>query len=834
MIELEPHLVIGKARTGDFAVLLPANLTMTSSEVIPAASWLHVQAANAVRRSVALWRQDGRTLVGYGWQQSGTDPAGRPLYRLIVFLPRANVPQGAHARLMLWLYRQDFDADAVPRFSVDPAGLVDDDAQLLADDFEFGAASLALGLSDVCRAQNTRTAQAIVDALGYDQIGFVALVPNAVPSWRGGGAGVVISRSPWWPPPEAVRLVGRGVRPGALDLSGLMRMPRDRVRRQTLALAAVDGDCAPLGTLSDEEFAWLIGQELARVSALAQANAEQIARVYGTIGIPLAVLDRLTPEQLRGLPPGIVAKALRGRPDAVSRFVEIFGRGCDAVEALLPERVAALVHATRDTTFDVERISDITDTDLELMDLAGILDTMPLRWLAALWAIRRRPPTNKHLAHRMRELLPEPLASRLLGVAQPDQTILPATTPPDPRADWLAKIPFEHLVDAGSLCMKSRLWRHWWVEAVRAHPGSRMREIATLAAPWSRETAAWLAASARDGEISANEVSQRVATFMAERAPIQVSDLADLLGAAGVAQADAMAHVAQGRNPSQCMVDQRFAADMCYLADVGILTNDAIRDALRDGLPVAALSRFAADPTAIVLLDEHAFAPSHAPTSWHSVLDQELRRRMREPSFWSRWPRGVPVTLRNWMQERAGNAPESAIIAALSAAGERSRVLDIAELKLLGGGLAPLDLAWQVIQRCRHGQVDRSEVMALLSRSKLRPEFVVFLQSELALLAPAAPVPELSVPELAVAQPLLHPVRDIVRQIMSRLDIEPDEDRLLRDTVAAVRQLGYFIPPPPPSAAQAARRPAWVSALSELPGWEDWRQTQSQEPRLGA
>jgi hypothetical protein len=825
MIDLELNLVIGKGRTGDFTVLFPGHVSITSEAARLSASWLQIHATHSAQRSVALWRQEDRLTLGCAWQESGVDNAGRPLQKLAVYIMRKPPPYDTLVRLMLWLYRQNFDGGHPPaHHEIASASLLDDDTPLVSEERDRCAATLALLQSETCRVQGTRTAQGVIDALGFDQLGFIALVPNAVPSWPTAGPGVVLSRSAWQAPSDAVRLVGMGLRPGAVDLAGLMRMPRDGARRKALALAAVSGDCAALGGPSDQELDWLIAHDRSRMGALARASGPQLARVFDMREIDPAVLDDLTPQQLGNLPPSSVAGALRGRPDAVARFVAIFGPGNSEIATLLPGRVAGLLRAA-DGPVDRERLLDLTPQDMDVMEQAGIFETMSIRWLAQLWAVRPRSPVDKHLARRLRELLPAALVSRLVGSSVSDiqpAGALSSYKPPSPSAEWLVGIAFDRLVDAGTLCAGDRAWRRWWADAVTAHPDAQGREIATLTAPWSPATVAWLVGSARDGEISAAAVRARIAAFINARAPIPPGELTELLRAAGVTHPDALAALVQG-SAQKWDIDERFAVDVQYLREAGILSNEALQDALRGGLPIAALSRLVGDPAAIRLLDDKIVDPTCLPSSWHPLLTQILRERIHTASFWNRWRRGVPTPLLTWLRRQLDGEPETAVVDALIAAGARTRALQYEELKDWAGALTPLDLVWQVVENLKHGHSDRRRLVDLLENRGLRAEFLIFLRRELDRLVPAASVPALSVPEMLAVLPLLHPVRDVVRQVMSQPSVAPEEDALRVLTIDAIRRAGCYFPLPPPSTEQAARRPSWVSNLAELAGWEHWR-----------
>ena len=70
---------------------------------------------------------------------------------------------------------------------------------------------------------------------------------------------------------------------------------------------------------------------------------------------------------------------------------------------------------------------------------------------------------------------------------------------------------------------------------------------------------------------------------------------------------------------------------------------------------------------------------------------------------------------------------------------------------------------------------------------------------------------------------ILDPVRDILREMLDREHVErgPAEMRLLKRLKERLREPDVHCPPPP-SPRQRQRRPEWVAALAELPGWKSW------------
>lgn len=821
MIQLELQLVIGKGRTGDFTVLYPENLQIADPPARMPVSWLHIHTSHAVQRSVAIWRDEVGVMLAHAWQESGTDHVGRPLPRIVVYHAK-DLLQTALAELLLWLYRQNFDGVPAPGLSVASGDLVHDSGAVLTEERDIAVAALALG-ADVCRVQNTRTAQDVLDRLSFEQIGFLALVPNAIPAWPLAGPGVVVSRSPWLVPADAADLARRGLATGALDLSGFMRIRCERERRRQLAIAALSGDLGGLTLASDQELDWLISQAPSRAAALALASPDQIAHLAQESRINVDELEAMQPGRLARVPAPLLATLLRGRPNAIGRFVAALGPGTDGVEDLLPPRAAELARARHGPVALPERIVDMTIDELGLMDQAGVFETMPLRWLTALGSLRRDYLTPS-LSDRLNRLLPKRLSAHLLGLDPPaddDDGAVLSGSPPEVAAEWLAGIDYELLVEAGRLCVASRAWRHWWVGAMRAHPASAGRDVVSLSAPWSRETAAWLVASARDGEISAAEVRARVAAFLEARAPMSRDDVVELLRSAGFTHADDLSGILSGDMPRQTSIEGRFASEIRIAVEEAILKISDLQDALRAGLPVTALSELLADANAYALLDSNRPAPVEPPKRTHPIVGPELRRRGENAAFWKRWPAGVPVQLREWIREQLGD--QGGVVAALTAANERSRLLDLPELMLLSGGLAPLDLVWQVVECARHTSVDRAKLLDLLDDGRLRAELIVFLRCELQTLAPCPPVPVLTVAEMMSVFPLLHPAKDIVRQIMVREAIDPGEDMLLERTVAAIQRLGTVFPLPGPAADQAVRRTGWIRSLSGIPGWEHWR-----------
>ncbi len=74
--------------------------------------------------------------------------------------------------------------------------------------------------------------------------------------------------------------------------------------------------------------------------------------------------------------------------------------------------------------------------------------------------------------------------------------------------------------------------------------------------------------------------------------------------------------------------------------------------------------------------------------------------------------------------------------------------------------------------------------------------------------------------------PLLQYARSCIRETMERPDRAPAEEKLLQRILRSL-SADVVSPLPAPSAAAAQRRPDWVNALADVPGWEHWRRCSS-------
>jgi hypothetical protein len=123
--------------------------------------------------------------------------------------------------------------------------------------------------------------------------------------------------------------------------------------------------------------------------------------------------------------------------------------------------------------------------------------------------------------------------------------------------------------------------------------------------------------------------------------------------------------------------------------------------------------------------------------------------------------------------------------------------------------------AWAAV---RHEGPDRTLTLRLLLNShRLTPGEKGWLTARTLECIPLPALPPWTAEDMVALFPLLDPVRDVVRVVLSRSEPEPGEEALLERVRAAISHS----PPEPPGTlpASALRHPSWVKALVAVPGW---------------
>lgn len=105
----------------------------------------------------------------------------------------------------------------------------------------------------------------------------------------------------------------------------------------------------------------------------------------------------------------------------------------------------------------------------------------------------------------------------------------------------------------------------------------------------------------------------------------------------------------------------------------------------------------------------------------------------------------------------------------------------------------------------------------LLCSSRLKSAEQGWLTARTLECVPLPPLPPWTAEEMADLFPLLDPVRDVIRVVLSRSESEPGEDSLLKLVLATLSRSP--VEPPGAFPASARRHPMWVESLVGVPGW---------------
>jgi hypothetical protein len=236
----------------------------------------------------------------------------------------------------------------------------------------------------------------------------------------------------------------------------------------------------------------------------------------------------------------------------------------------------------------------------------------------------------------------------------------------------------------------------------------------------------------------------------------------------------------------------------------------------------AGLLRQAGAPAAVVRLVDPAGGLVRLPPAaeeWSDEANPLLATLMQQGALLERLEAPVADAAWEWLEQKLTGETSKKQIHYFRERMARGEPLARPWLQKHARLLTPAALLAQIAAWARRpeGPDRRALLPYLLRQPQLADEKRAWLQSLLVACEPLPPAPRWSVTELAILLPLLDPVRDVLREVLARPQVEPREAELLP---RLCRQLHGVAPPPPPSEAQRRLRPDWVAALGRLPGWE--------------
>ncbi len=214
-----------------------------------------------------------------------------------------------------------------------------------------------------------------------------------------------------------------------------------------------------------------------------------------------------------------------------------------------------------------------------------------------------------------------------------------------------------------------------------------------------------------------------------------------------------------------------------------------------------------------------ALPPADGP--WPQAADDLLAEALAQRTFFSRVAIPDLLAAMEWVAGRDSRNDAFAWAGSLASA---LRAGEPAEPRwlLAHGTRLPRGLALRQIAAYgrRQPSVERAAVLgSLLASACFHSGEAQWLRALLLEGTPLGPTPDWMAADLMILLPLLDPVRDVVRLVLSRTLVEKAEPELLARVIERLRAE----PVPPlggwPDAARTLRAD-WVSELVELPGWE--------------
>ena len=779
-------------------------------------SWLQAHMDSGNEHSVTLLNAAGHRWLLRAALESATDNAGRALAHMVVSRVAEELSPEGLTRLLFGAYRQELPArDASGRCDIDLAPVTPENPELIRQ----ALVTLAVGGAQQAVVDNGTSAARVLEVLGERHVVYVTLMRHCLPARWPPGNGIVVSQAPWKPPKAVEQLVRSDAALLALDLGGLMDTGVSPQRRLALLMAAMEGTLEVATALENSELMWLAQTPTGRPLALGNMGREQVVSWLADGQIraeELALVeDRLRPEDAEP-----VSRLLPEGHDGLRRFLSIFGPGTPGVERLLPPASREVWGRIRDPRAKLPET--LHAGELQPLEEAGLLDTLSLGELAHLQKSSAGPwLETRWRAALIKEGMPEQVYSELcLGhrtlIAPPESR--PA---PEPRVGWLEGIDTDALMGAARWASSQLDWRKWWTEAVSEHPCLGPSRVPSLESPWTDITAWWVAGALSAGEVGSADLLAALTRWRRADGP-SLSEQVQLLHCIGFTVGPSVEALLSGHVPQEPPLPEDRQV-LSRLLQARVLRQDDVIEAVVGGASPGWLLIAGLDPASVALLDNSVASPAVPPVNWAPSLDPPLASAAMSPRFWEGFRGTLGIDLVKWLVERLEHQAGGAVALALLAAFTEDVRLALTDLKLIVDALPSRVLCRQAMAWAWDASRQREEALqVLLSAPGLRPGLSRWLRAELLSIEACIPEADLDVGEMMVLLPLLHPVRDVVRPVLSRTHEEPGEGELARALVGVIDRQ-RIPPPPPPDAATRRYHPTLIEQLARIPGWDRWK-----------
>ncbi|WP_413208287.1 hypothetical protein [Rhodospirillum sp. A1_3_36] len=254
-------------------------------------------------------------------------------------------------------------------------------------------------------------------------------------------------------------------------------------------------------------------------------------------------------------------------------------------------------------------------------------------------------------------------------------------------------------------------------------------------------------------------------------------------------------------------------------ADVDLVAR--VITAVMVGFPLSLLVDSGLSDAVVALLSPDAVPPLQPPPSWRDDLAPLLSGRVEQEWFWRRWEPSMPQAMVDWLGRVALSSEGRSLAATLSLALDDRITLNPEQSKRLIPVL-PESVLYQQVMRQAFAVGGETAIRPFLRAAKFPPALARWLEGELLSPLPNGPPPSLSVDAMIAFLPLLHPVRDVVRPLLAREEVDAGERRLIAPLLEALRRLSPIPPPVRPSRMDGRRHSELIEALATLPGWAHW------------
>jgi hypothetical protein len=815
VIAAEAVGLIGKPSAAeDFQILRSALGTEPEVERLARSCLrLHIETESAMSSFLFRYRDDW--WICRAENEAGSDASGRPRSRIFFTMAQRSAdPSSMLAALNRAGRNSTFDLNTELDLPV-----AEDVKPEASEAGRRAAIALLLGSRVVVVQRPSEAAWVAAAFSGEEPRAF--MVSNGRVAWQTEfNSLLAIGQSNWFPPllvDRIAQLIGTREIPA---IPALWHVPLPESRTKLLQIWLGELPLHDPSALTAEEKTWLLAAGVRRPEIIAGADGDLKRRWLSEGRLTSAeILEHKAswgPSEHRTL-----AGLLANDPQGLKIFIQCAGPGAADIPLLLSPPLASAYAWLKAS--GAERKPPDLDLHLMELDAFGVLEGFDLSSLSGALRQHDSPPVRKAWREKLVSSgLAKPIAAWLADGSS--LASAPLSAPGlQPDESWLRVVPAERLLAGGAWAGKESAWRHWWAAALQKHPDTAEMFSPRIDARFSFAALDWLVGEIEDHRLESQEALTTLGSWQKQEIRPGPTEIARLLDSCEFPQPNdwtALISGGAGLENIPCSIDNKRHLEK--LIAVGLVALEQVARSVAEGRDIEWLDGLIS-PASRSLIHLTQSPPAAVPERWDACLNPVLSLLVSSPDFWARWSgNGVSLELVEWMDTQIERLPGGALVRELASA-----------LKSQGDRLQPATLKCVAQALPRVARLEQAVLWADPSHPEHERAFLAlcagqehaglqWLHGQIGSWnAPLAVPGDLPSRELKALLPWLHPVRDVVRVVMSRRKKDDGEDSLLEALLRELRASRHQPPAPPPPELAALRR-NWVVELGKLPGWEQW------------